>query len=101
MDDPEVAEAARLLARVPGIDGIEVDTLLGDMAYSDGGVSEAVEAQCVELVAKVPQVTNAGRFPKTDFIVDLQAGTVTCPAQTLRQNVSTVAQRTSRTASSR
>jgi len=39
------------------------------MAYSDGDVREAVEAEGAELVAKVPLVTNGGRFPKTDFIV--------------------------------
>jgi hypothetical protein len=72
--------AAPLLARVQGVDGVDVEVLLGDMAYSDGDVREAVEAQGAELVAKVPPVTNAGRFPKTDFTVDRQAGAVTCPA---------------------
>jgi hypothetical protein len=72
--------AAPLLEQVQATDGIEVETLLGDMAYSDGDVRDAVEAQGAELVAKVPPVTNAGRFPKTDFDVDLEAGRVTCPA---------------------
>jgi Transposase DDE domain/Transposase domain (DUF772) len=73
--------AAGLLAKVQATDGIEVGTLLGDMAYSDGDVREDVEAEGADLVAKVPPATNAGgRFPKTDFTVDLEAGTVTCPA---------------------
>jgi hypothetical protein len=72
--------AAPLLAKVQNVDGVEVGTLLGDMAYSDGDVREAVEAEGAEMVAKVPPATNAGRFPKTDFTVDLDAGTVTCPA---------------------
>jgi transposase len=72
--------AAPLLEQVQGTDGIEVETMLGDMAYSDGDVREAVEAQGAEMVAKVPPVTNGGRFPKTDFDIDLAAGTVTCPA---------------------
>jgi hypothetical protein len=72
--------AAGLLEKVQEVDGIEVETLLGDMAYSDGDVRTAVEEQGSELVAKVPPVTNAGRFPKTDFDIDLEAGTVTCPA---------------------
>jgi hypothetical protein len=72
--------AAVLLAKVQATDGVTVDRLLGDMAYSDGDVREAVEAEGVELVAKVPPVTNAGRFPKTDFAVDVEAGRVTCPA---------------------
>jgi hypothetical protein len=72
--------AAPLLARVQATPGIEVGTLLGDMAYSDGDVRVAVAEQGAELVAKVPPVSNSGRFPKTDFAVDLQAKSVTCPA---------------------
>jgi hypothetical protein len=72
--------AGPLLGEVQALDGVEVDTLLGDMAYSDGDVREAVEAAGAEMVAKVPPVTNAGRFPKTDFAIDTTAGTVTCPA---------------------
>ncbi len=72
--------AVPLLESVQGTDGVEVATLLGDMAYSDGDVREAVEAAGTELVAKVPPVTNSGRFPKTDFAIDTAAGTVTCPA---------------------
>jgi len=72
--------AVPLLEAVQGIDGVEVETLLGDMAYSDGDVREAVESAGAELVAKVPSVTNSGRFPKTDFAIDTKAGTVTCPA---------------------
>jgi transposase len=72
--------AVPLLAQVMALPGILVTTLLGDMAYSDGDVREAVEEQGAELVAKVPSVTNSGRFPKTDFAIDTKAGTVTCPA---------------------
>ena len=58
--------AAPLLSKVTGTEGIEVATLLADMAYSDGDVREAVEAEGTDLVAKVPPVTNSGRFPKTE-----------------------------------
>ena len=57
-----------------------VATVLGDMAYSDGDVRAAAEAAGMELVAKVPPVTNAGRFPKTDFYLDMARSEVTCPA---------------------
>jgi hypothetical protein len=50
------------------------------MAYSDGDVREAVEEKGVDLVAKVPPVTNSGRFPKTDFKIDNENKQVTCPA---------------------
>jgi len=73
--------AAPLLAKVMTMPGILITTLLGDMAYSDGDVREAVEQHGVELVAKVPPVSNGGRFPKTDFEIDLEAGAVTCPAR--------------------
>ena len=72
--------AAPLLDEVHGVDGVEVDTLVGDMAYSDGDVREAVEEAGAEMVAKVPPTTNQGRFPKTDFTVNTRAGSVTCPA---------------------
>jgi len=73
--------AAPLLAEIMALPGIVITTLLGDMAYSDGDVREAVEEQGAELVAKVPPVTNGGRFPKTDFDIDLEAQSVTCPAR--------------------
>jgi hypothetical protein len=72
--------AVGLLDQVMALPGIVIGTLLGDMAYSDGDVREAVEAAGAELVAKVPPVTNGGRFPKTDFVIDSEAGSVTCPA---------------------
>jgi len=72
--------AAPLLATVTAVAGIDVDTLLGDMAYSDGDVRVAVEQAGAKLVAKVPPVTNRGRFPKTDFRIDLAHARVTCPA---------------------
>jgi len=72
--------AVPLLAQVMALPGIMITTLLGDMAYSDGDVREAVEELGAELVAKVPPVTNSGRFPKTDFAIDTEAGTVRRPA---------------------
>ena len=73
--------AVPLLAQILALPGILIDTLLADMAYSDGDVREAVGEHGVELVAKVPPVTNGGRFPKTDFDIDLEANSVTCPAR--------------------
>jgi transposase len=70
--------ASPLLEEIQGIEGIEVDTLLGDMAYSDGDVRQAIEELGAEMVAKVPPVSNGGRFPKTDFFIEPDQ--VTCPA---------------------
>src|SRR5262249_20787433 len=70
--------AVPLLSAVQEVPGVEVETLLGDMAYSDGDVREAVEEAGAEMVAKVPPTTNGGRFPKTDFDVNTAEGAVTC-----------------------
>ena len=72
--------AAPLLQAVQAVEGIEVETLLADMAYSDGDTRVAVEEAGAELVAKVPPVTNRGLFPKTDFAIDIEASVATCPA---------------------
>jgi hypothetical protein len=72
--------AVALLDDVHDVDGIHVETLIGDMAYSDGDVREAVEQRGAEMVAKVPPTSNGGRFPKTAFTVDTNTGSVTCPA---------------------
>jgi transposase len=68
------------LAEIAPADGVEMDTVLADMAYSDGDVRVAVEELGMELVAKVPPMSNGGRFPKTDFYVDVDRGEATCPA---------------------
>jgi Transposase DDE domain len=72
--------AAGLLDQVQHHPGVEINTLLGDMAYSDGDVRQAVAERGVELIAKVPPLTNGGYYPKTDFYIDLPRGEVTCPA---------------------
>ena len=72
--------AAPLVEAVQATEGIEVATVLADMAYSDGDTRVAVEAAGADLVAKVPPLTNKGLFPKTDFVIDTDAGAVTCPA---------------------
>jgi transposase len=73
-------EAAAPLVKHIRAHGLDVDTVVGDMAYSDGDVRVAVEAAGATMVAKVPPLTNAGRFAKTDFAIDLEAPSVTCPS---------------------
>jgi transposase len=70
--------AAPLLEQVQHTTGVKVNTLLADMAYSDGEVREAVEALGADLVAKVPPLTNSGRFTRDEFFIE--ADQVTCPA---------------------
>ena len=55
--------------------------LLGDSAYGDSETREQLQERKVEVLAPVPEPPpTAGRIGKRDFRIDLQAGTVTCPA---------------------
>ena len=68
------------LAELGQPNGVELGIVMADMAYSDGDVRVAVEELGMELMAKVPPMSNGGRFPKTDFYIDTDRGEVTCPA---------------------
>jgi transposase len=55
--------------------------VLGDTAYGTGPVRAELAQRGVEVLAPLaPGMTKPGRFAKRDFHVDLDAGTVTCPA---------------------
>lgn len=55
--------------------------LLGDSAYGDSETREQLKQRQVEVLAPVPeQPPPAGRIGKREFEIDLDAGTVTCPA---------------------
>jgi hypothetical protein len=55
--------------------------VLGDTAYGTGPVRAELAARDVEVLAPLaPGMTKPGHFGKRDFDVDLDAGTVTCPA---------------------
>lgn len=69
-----VVEATEVATDCPVVEGI------ADCAYGDGPTRQAFAEAGRELVAKVPAVSNRGRFPKTAFALDLGAGTCTCPA---------------------
>jgi len=53
----------------------------GDAAYGAGVLLEKLEAAGAQIMTKVqPPVAPGGRFTKDRFVIDLGAGTVTCPA---------------------
>ncbi len=53
----------------------------GDSAYGAGSVLTRLEDADADIMCKVqPPVAPGGRFAKDAFTIDLQAGTVTCPA---------------------
>jgi len=53
----------------------------GDAAYGAGALLEKLEQAGADILTKVqPPVAPGGRFAKDRFVIDLGAGTVTCPA---------------------
>jgi hypothetical protein len=55
--------------------------VLGDTAYGNGPVRAELAERDVDVLAPVPAgKTIEGRLGKPDFAIDLDAGTVTCPA---------------------
>src|SRR5207302_10241465 len=73
-------QAAPMVEEIASDTGVEIAELVGAMAYGDGDTRSAVEATGARMVAKVPPVVNAGLFPKTNFVIDPEAPSATCPA---------------------
>jgi hypothetical protein len=68
-----------LLASVAG--AAVKPVVFADSAYADGDTLSRLEGQGFEVMAKVPPAVNReGRYSKDDFAVDLDAGSVGCPA---------------------
>lgn len=62
-------------------DADDKPTVMGDSAYAGPDTIADLEDDGYEVIAKVPPATNRdGRYSKDDFIIDLDAGTVACPA---------------------
>jgi hypothetical protein len=60
----------------------EKPEIVGDAAYGDGATRAALDEVGLTVVARVPPVRNTtGGFTKDRFVVELDASTVTCPAE--------------------
>jgi transposase len=77
---PDAEQALPLVEQTEHNTGCEVELTIADCAYGSGPTRQAFEAAERPLVAKVPAMTNRGRFAKTDFTINLEAGSCTCPA---------------------
>jgi IS5 family transposase len=65
----------------PVADAEDKPVVLGDSAYADGATREALDDAGFDVESKCPPVRNTtGGFTKDAFDVNLDAGTVTCPA---------------------
>ena len=60
--------------------GVPVVEAMGDTAYGDGGTRQEFADAGRKLVAWVPGRPDRQRYPKDDFVIDLAAGSCTCPA---------------------
>jgi DDE family transposase/transposase-like protein DUF772 len=78
---PDDTHALALVEQSEQATGCAVEESYGDCAYGDGATRQAFAAADRVLIAKVPAVTNQGRFPKPAFRIDLAAGTCTCPGE--------------------
>ena len=76
---PDRVAAAGLLGGHAGRE--DKPEVVGDSAYGDAATRASLEEQGFAVTAKCPPARNAaGRFSKDQFTVDLDCGTVTCPA---------------------
>jgi transposase len=78
---PDHDEALALVEAAEEHTECPVDQTLADSAYGDGQTRQVFHDAGRVLIAKVPPVTNQGRFPKTVFTIDLETMSCTCPAQ--------------------
>jgi hypothetical protein len=63
-----------------GEDAADPVVVFGDSAYADGATLDKLATAGHEVFAKVPPVRNAKGYSKDAFRVDLDTGTVACPA---------------------
>jgi hypothetical protein len=78
---PDVDKALAVVEASEAATGCEAVEVIGDCAYGAGETRAEFAASGRTLVAKVPEMQNQGYFAKTDFQIDLEAGTCTCPNQ--------------------
>jgi transposase len=72
-------QAAPLVAEANAV-GVAVGEVLGDTAYGDGDTRVAVEQLGAKVVAKTTPTPPTGKFLKTDFLIDPERPSATCPA---------------------
>ena len=94
---PDNLGALGLVERSEANTGVPVEEALGDAAYGDGDTRQAFADAGPDLIARVPGRPNRKHFPKEDFLIDLEAGTCTCPAGQVTGTIVPIGKRTGRT----
>ena len=76
---PDNLGALELVEESEANTGVPVQEAMGDAAYGDGATRQTFADAGRRLVARVPVRPDRQRFPKDDFVIDLAAGSCTCP----------------------
>ncbi len=74
--------------------GVPVQEAMGDAAYGDGATRQTFADADRKLVARVPGRPDRKHFPKDDFVIDLAAGSCTCPAGQVTHTIVPAGKRT-------
>ena len=91
---PDNLGALELVEASEANTGVPVQEAMGYAAYGDGGTRQAFADAGRKLVVRVPGRPGRQRFPKDDFVIDLAAGSCTCPAGRLTHNIVPAGRRT-------
>ena len=94
---PDNLGALELVEQSETNTGVPVEEAMGDAAYGDGATRQTFADAGRRLVARVPGRPNRKHFPKDDFVIDLAAGSCTCPAGQVTGTIVPVGKRTDRT----
>jgi hypothetical protein len=78
---PDAQKALEVVEASEAATGCEVAEVIGDCAYGAGETRAEFAEAGRTVIAKVPGIQNQGYFAKTEFQIDLEAGTCTCPSQ--------------------
>ena len=94
---PDNLGALELVEQSEASAGVPVVEAIGDTAYGDGGTRQTFADAGRRLVARVPGRPNRKHFPKEDFVIDLMAGSCTCPAGQVTRTIVPAGKRTDST----
>ena len=94
---PDNLGALELVEASEANTGVPVEEAMGDAAYGDGDTRQAFADAGRRLVARVPGRPDRKHFPKDDFVIDLAAGSCTCPAGQVTHTIVPAGKRTNRT----
>ncbi len=91
---PDNLGALELVEQSEANTGVPVQEAMGDAAYGDGATRQTFADVGRKLVARVPGRPDRKHFPKDDFVIDLAAGSCTCPAGQVTHTIVPAGKRT-------